>query len=98
MRDLEHVHDYVHLTRPQHDILFYEDGTMGVDFVMRFENLQADFDTVCHLIGKPKMILPHVTSTEGRLPYHRYFDNEPEARHLLEEHFKKDFELFGYEY
>ena len=91
------VHDYVHVSRPQHDILFYEDGVMGVDFVMRFENLQADFDTVCQIVGKPKMILPHITKTD-RLPYRHYFDGEPEAKRLLEEHFKRDFELFGYGY
>lgn len=93
----ERAHDYVHVTRPQYDILFYEDGTMGVDFVMRFENLQMDFDTICQIVGKPRMTLPHITSTD-RFPYRRYFDDEPEAKRLLEEHFKRDFELFGYGY
>jgi hypothetical protein len=90
-------HDYVHITRPQYEIIFHEDGTFGVDFVIRFERLQADFNRVCNILGKPHVELFHANK-QNRQPYHHYFDNEPEARRLLETHFKRDFELFDYEY
>jgi hypothetical protein len=88
---------YIHITRPQHEILFRADGTMGVDFVMRFENLQEDFDRVCKIIGKPRCGLP-LTNFTLRKKYQHYFDDSPEARQLLEKHFERDFELFGYHY
>ena len=36
---------------PQTDMLFDEGGTLLVDFVGKFENLQADFDQVCARLG-----------------------------------------------
>lgn len=91
------VRDYVHVTRPQHEILFRRDESLGIDFLMRFENLQPDFDRVCSLVGKPRTVLPLVNKGD-RLPYRRYFDPEPEARRLLEKHFQRDLELFDYHY
>jgi Sulfotransferase family len=37
---------YCHIL-PQYDFLFDERGTLLVDFVGKYESLQADFDTVC---------------------------------------------------
>jgi hypothetical protein len=53
-------YDYRHITRPQHAILYDKDGRLVVDYIMRFETLQQDFDHVCDTIGKPRCILPHV--------------------------------------
>jgi hypothetical protein len=86
--------DYRHLTRPQHAIL-YENGRLIVDYLIRFESLQQDFDQVCKAIGKPTRRLPHVNQgTRG--PYPEYFDDE--TRQLFLRHFGKDIELFGYKY
>ena len=91
------VHDYVHITRPQHEILYRPDGSLGVHFVMRFETLQSDFDLVCRLLKIPQTTLPHMYKG-NRLPYQHYFEQEPEARPLLESCFQKDLELFDYHY
>jgi hypothetical protein len=87
--------DYRHLTRPQHTILYDENGRLIVHYLIRFESLQQDFDQVCKLIGKPTRRLPHVNQgTRG--PYTEYFDDE--SRQMFLRQFGKDIELFGYKY
>jgi len=53
--------DYCHVT-PQYDFL-YQDGRCLVDFVGRFESLQADFDQVCQAVGLPLGTLPHANKS-----------------------------------
>ena len=54
---------YCHIL-PQYDFLFDERGTLLVDFVGRYESLQADFDTVCARLGISPRPLPHVNRSE----------------------------------
>lgn len=89
--------DYRHVTRPQLDILLDSRLKLVVDFVIRFETLQDDFDEVCKTIGKPRSVLPR-TNAGSRLDYHEYFDGDREARLLFREHFGKDVNYFGYTY
>jgi hypothetical protein len=59
---------YCHVV-PQYDFLYDEAGKLLVDFVGRYESLQADFDTVCARIGIPPTPLPRVNrSLEGTRP------------------------------
>ena len=44
---------------PQYDMLHDPDGRPLVDFVGRFESLQADFDQVCARLGIEDSALPH---------------------------------------
>lgn len=44
---------------PQYDMLHDADGRLLVEFVGRFENLQADFDAVCRGLGIEDSALPH---------------------------------------
>ena len=44
---------------PQYDMLHDREGRLLVDFVGRFENLQADFDVVCEELGFEDSTLPH---------------------------------------
>jgi hypothetical protein len=46
-----------------------------VDFIMRFEDLNADFRTVCARLDIPYSPLPKRNRSE-RLPYHAYYDGE----------------------
>lgn len=48
---------------PQYEYLFATNGEQLVDFIGRFEALQADFNRVCHDIGIPAMELPHANET-----------------------------------
>ncbi len=87
--------EYRHLTRPQHTTLYDDGGRLVVDYLIRFENLQPDFDEVCRRIGKPQRRLPHVNQTR-RDHYAKYFDAE--CRDLFMQHFARDVELFNYKY
>lgn len=55
---------YCHVI-PQYDFLHDDDGTLLVDFVGRFENLQADFDYVCSKLNMPKTTLPRVNESSS---------------------------------
>jgi hypothetical protein len=87
--------EYRHLTRLQHTILYDENGRLIVDYIIRFESLQQDFDEVCKMIGKPRRRLSHVNQG-NRTHYSDYFDEE--SRRVFRQHFDRDIELFGYEY
>jgi len=88
-------HDYRHLTRPQHAILYDEEGRLIVDDVIRFESLQQGFDRVCDIIGKPRgELAPLNRGDRGR--YADYFDED--GRRSFLRHFGRDAELFGYRY
>ena len=70
------------------------EGRILVDFIGRFERLQADFQTVCARIGRT-VSLPHVKNTE-----HAHYREcyTPETREIIAEWFKEHIELFGYEF
>ena len=60
--------NYRHIM-PQHDFLYHESGRLLVDFVGRYETLQADFDRLCARIGLPPTPLPRVNrSLEDQRP------------------------------
>jgi len=88
-------HDYRHLTRRQMDILFDAEGRLVPDYVLRFENLAADYARLCSLIGKSDSTLPHLNAT-AHLPYAQYFD-EP-SRELFHQRFRKDIDFLGYDF
>jgi hypothetical protein len=72
------------------------DGKVILDFIARYEKLQADFETICVRIGIPTPELPHRRKAEGRATYRAYYT--PETHRIVEEHYKRDLELFGYEF
>lgn len=88
-------HDFRHVTRLQCATLFNEQGELIVDYLIRFEHLQNDFDVVCDLIGKPRCTLPH-RNRGSRGHYHEYFDEA--CRQIFLHYFSKDVDLLGYEY
>ena len=51
--------DYYRHVLPQWQFLYDEKGQCLVDFVGKFENLQAEFNQVCHLLNIPEQTLPH---------------------------------------
>lgn len=48
---------------PQAEFLYDGAGNQLVDFIGRFENLQQDFDNVCHVLNLPDSRLPHKNSS-----------------------------------
>jgi hypothetical protein len=67
----------------------------NVDFVMRFERLNADFRRVCDRIGIPFQELP-VRNKSSREHFSRYYD--PELADLVAQQFAHEIECFGYEF
>jgi hypothetical protein len=70
-------------------------GRIGVDFVGRYERLQADFDTVCDRIGHPRATLPHVFASEHR-HYTEYYDDATRA--IVARVYADDVRAFGYRF
>jgi hypothetical protein len=87
-------HDYRHITRPQHAILFDAHERIVVDYLIDFDSLQEGFNHVCDLIGKPRQTLPHHNRGQQMGDCTQLFDDA--CRVLFVEHFRRDFELLGF--
>jgi hypothetical protein len=81
---------------PQLHYLVDLEGHQIVDFVGRYESLQADFDQCCERIGIPQQTLPHRRRADDRARYREYYDESTRA--LVAARFAIDIEAFGYEF
>ena len=66
-----------------------------MDYIGRFENLEDEIQKLSMMLGIVVHSVPHMNSTDHR-PYYEYYCQESKER--IEEHYKRDFEIFGYEY
>ncbi|HKJ76033.1 MAG TPA: sulfotransferase family 2 domain-containing protein [Gammaproteobacteria bacterium] len=80
----------------QWDYLRDLEGNLLVDFVGRYENLEADFREIARRIGAPDLQLPHRRKATDRTDYRNYYDDETAA--LVTKHFHQDIEHFGYRF
>ena len=80
----------------QSDYIIELHGNTIVDFIGRYENLQADFDHVCAQVGIGRIPLPHARRAVDRDDYRRYYDDHTRA--LVAEHYAPDIERLGYEF
>jgi hypothetical protein len=69
-------------------------GKLIVDFVGRYENLEADFQEACRRIGIREPI-PHKNSTR-HMPYREHYDDHTRA--IIERVYREDLERFGYSF
>jgi len=90
----ENIQKGIHLI-PQSDFLKI-DGQMRMDFIGRFENLQADFDIVKHRIGLPDADLPHKNKS-ARKDYKSYYTNDSVIEKVAEV-YAEDIELLQYSF
>lgn len=66
----------------------------NLDYLMRFERLQEDFDLVCDRLGIPRQALPR-RNQSARGHVRDYYDEE--TVELVREVFFEDVQLFGYD-
>jgi len=68
-----------------------------VDFVGRFERLQADFAEVCSRLGLPTLTMPHLNrSGHAHTHYSEYYSEATTA--LVAARFVRDIDTFGYSF
>ena len=83
---------------PQHEFIYQDGKDLLVDYVGRFERLQADFDHVCRMLGVADSMLYKDASTasSGRRGYREYYNKE--SRDIISRLYMKDIDLFGYRF
>lgn len=81
-------------TKFQYQMLCDDEGRVLVDFVGRYENLNADFDYLCQRLNI-QATMPHLNQSKHR-DYRAYYDAE--TRELVADYFQEDIALFGYEF
>lgn len=81
------------LVAPQHTLLCDETSNMALDFIGRYESLQADFDTVCDRLALPKATLSRRNRSEHD-EYQNLLDDE--LKDALWQRYQQDFSAFNY--
>ena len=80
-------------SQPLHFHLY--DINMSVNYVLRLESLQEDFDTMNNKLKLPCKKLPHKNKSKHK-HYTEYYDNE--TKEIVAEKYAKDIEYFNYEF
>ncbi|HUQ30104.1 MAG TPA: sulfotransferase family 2 domain-containing protein [Candidatus Paceibacterota bacterium] len=82
-------------TKNQIDYFTDASGTLAVNFVGRFEQLQEDFDKVTTALNLPQTKLP-ILNVGPTTDYRTFYTER--TKQLVAERFKKDIEIFGYSF
>lgn len=80
---------------PQSTLVCDESGAIMMDTLLRFENLQVNFDDLCKLLKIPCRKLSHKNKM-NRKKYRDYYDSE--SRKMIEKIYQSDVEIFDYEF
>lgn len=80
---------------PQWEFVINENGTNGMDEVLRFENLSTEFDSFKKKYDLPTtMTLPHINSRKRNKTLISYYTQE--LADMVYHMYKWDFKMFGY--
>ena len=83
---------------PNDPFYFDRSGSIGLDFLIRYEDLQNDYTSVCERIGLPTSALPSLKtkSRQERRHYSTYYDDR--TRELVAKMYHRHLEHFGYRF
>lgn len=89
-------HNEIREIIPQLFWLTNKNGSVVMDFIGRFENIQKDFNIACDKIGIPRHDLPFKNVSKKKKHYTEYYDEE--TKKIVDELYKKDIETFKYKF
>lgn len=81
--------------KSQNQFVRDELGSVLVDFIGRYEQLQEDFNHVCDQLEIRRIKLPQ-TNRSIHHPYRNYYNSK--LRDIVYENFRDDIELFNYDF
>tara|TARA_Y100001938_G_C8099594_1_gene440605 strand:- start:1172 stop:1789 length:618 start_codon:yes stop_codon:yes gene_type:complete len=81
--------------KPQQEFLYDDEENQLVDFIGRYENLQADFNTVLEELKLSPSKLPYINRSSHK-DYVHYYNQE--SKQIIAQKYAKDIEYFGYEF
>jgi hypothetical protein len=95
------IHEYIKSGAYKQDLQYPYiciDGKVDLNFIGRYENLQIDYEKICHMIGLD--IIPTLgfqkSGYRDKTHYSEFYDEKTIG--LIEGAFKQDLELFGYKF
>ncbi len=97
LTNLDSMHTRGDHVFPQNEFVYDEKGNCLVNFVGKFENLQADFRKVCSMAGVEYKELPHEKKSKFLKPSYREFYDQSK-KDLVADVYSKDIELFDYQF
>ncbi len=80
---------------PQARLLTDFDGSVGIDFIGRYEDLQQTYDEICSRIGISSTHLERRNPSEHKA-YTEYYDDE--LRDMVAEFYDEDLRTFDYSF
>jgi hypothetical protein len=92
-RTIDAFRSKVKLSTKPHKRYAQHDMVHNCSFIGRFEHIQEDFDTICNIVGIPKMILPHKNASRHELYTKFYTDLQKE---IIYENTSGDIDHFGF--
>lgn len=91
----ENIRSWVHFY-PQHYFICDDALNLKMDFVGRFETLDADFAYVQQQLGLPLTPLPHINPSVGQERYADHYNKE--SIDIVASVYKDDIALFAYDF
>jgi len=71
-------------------------GKVNMDYIMRVESLQSDWNNVCKAIGIPRTTIPALNTNKYDIGADYYWDKK--LYNLVTDKYKCDLDEFGYKY
>lgn len=88
-----HVPNYKCIAFNQLDYITDHTGSINIDFIGRFENLEQDFRWVCNHLNLKNIPLKHINQTKHGNYRSSYKDDDIEHVYRM---YKRDIDYFGY--